>query len=123
MNLLDSSGWLEYFAEGKNADFFAPIAADIQNVLVPTICIYEVFKVMLRERNKTYALQAVAIMQEGNVITIDEELALEAAIFSHNEKLPMADSIIYTAARINKAKLWTQDADFKNLPNVEFIKA
>lgn len=90
-------------------------------MVVPVICLYEVFKVMLRERNQSDALQAVATMQEGDVITVDEELALSAAQFSHEMKLPMAGSIIYSVARKKEAKIWTQDSDFKDLPGVGYL--
>lgn len=122
MNLLDSSGWLEYFVNGKNADFFAPVAQDIQNIVVPVICIYEVFKVIRREKDKSAALQAVAVLQKGKVVDIDQEIALSAAEFSHTRKLPMADSLIYTIAKESGATLWTQDADFEGLDNVKYIK-
>lgn len=99
MNLLDSSGWLEYFTDGLNADYFAPVALDTENLIVPVICLYEVFKVIRREKNKSCALQAIAILQQGNFININQQIALLATEFSHQQKPPMADSLIYITAK------------------------
>lgn len=121
MNVIDSSGWLEYFAEGKNADFFVPPILELENVIVPVICIYEVFKVIVREKNKSAALLAVAVMQQAEIIDINQDIALSAAELSLQKKIPIADSFIYTIARKRNAILWTQDSDFKELPEVEYI--
>jgi len=120
MNLVDSSGWLEYFADGQNADFFAPAIEDAEQLVVSTINVYEVFKRILAQRDEHSALQAVAIMEQGHVIELSSEIALSAAQLSHEKKIPMADSIIYATAQMSKATLWTQDADFEGLENVEF---
>ena len=122
MNVVDSSGWLEYFADNKNADFFAPRIKDYSNIIVPIICIYEVYKVMLRERDQSVALEAIGVMQDGTVVNIDQSIALKAATVSHENKLPMADSIIYATAQMNDAVVWTQDADFRELPDVKYIE-
>ncbi|MBU0712228.1 type II toxin-antitoxin system VapC family toxin [bacterium] len=121
MNLVDSSGWFEYLADGKNADSFLAPLTDVVNLIVPTICIYEVFKVVFREKGEHEALQTVALMKQGNVIDLSFEISVQAAKFSVEKKIPMADSIIYTTARINKAIIWTQDDDFKNLPSVKYF--
>ncbi|MDO9547670.1 MAG: type II toxin-antitoxin system VapC family toxin [Candidatus Marinimicrobia bacterium] len=121
MNLVDSSGWLEYLADGKNADSFLAPLTDVVNLIVPTICIYEVFKVVFREKGENEALQTVALMKQGNVIDLSFEISVQAAKFSVEKKIPMADSIIYTTARINKAIIWTQDDDFINLPSVKYF--
>jgi predicted nucleic acid-binding protein len=120
MNLIDSSAWLAYFAEEKNADFFAGAIEDTELLLVPTVCLYEVFKVILRERGEDDAFQAVATMQEGTVVELTAELAIEAAALGHDEKLALADSIIYTVAQTHKAVIWTQDEHFAGKPNVQF---
>jgi predicted nucleic acid-binding protein len=115
-HIVDSSGWLEYFTDSKGAAFFAPAIEDTANLLVPVITIYEVFKKVLRERGESDALQIAAMMQSGQVIALDSTLALDAARFS----LPLADSLIYATALRHRAILWTQDEDFKGLPNVKF---
>ncbi len=120
MNLVDSSGWLEYFADGKNAEFFAPAIEDVEHLVVSTINVYEVFKRILVQRDEHSALQAVAIMEQGHVIDLSSEIALSAAQISNEKKMPMADSMIYATAQMAKAMLWTQDADFEGLENVEF---
>lgn len=120
MNLVDSSGWLEYFAAGPNADFFAPSIENTEQLLVSTINIYEVFKRVLQQRDEHAALQAVAVMEQGQVVDLSSELSLAAAQISHEYKLPMADSIILATARAGKATIWTQDSDFEGLENVKY---
>jgi len=121
MNLVDSSGWLEYLSDGKNADSFANPLHEIENVIVPTICIYEVFKVVLREKGENEAIQSVALMQQGNIVDLSFEISIQAAKFSLDNKIPMADSIIYTTGQIYNAIIWTQDDDFKNLSGVKYF--
>jgi predicted nucleic acid-binding protein len=121
MNLVDSSGWLEFFADGPNAaDFSVPIL-NIKDVVVPTICLYEVFKVVLRERSENEALQTIALMRQGNVVDLSLELALKAAKVSTEYRIPMADSIVFATAQTFRATIWTQDEDFKSLPGVKFF--
>jgi toxin FitB len=122
MNVIDSSGWLEYFIGGKNAAFFAPAIEDTANVIVPTISIYEVFKRTLVEKNRDDALEAIALMYEGRIVDLDREIALIAAELSFALKLPMADSLILATARVNKATLWTQDEHFKGMEGVKYIE-
>ena len=121
MNLVDSSGWLEYLSDGKNADSFSTPLNDIENVIVPTICIYEVFRVVLREKGENEALQAVALMKQGNIVDLSFEISIQAAKFSIDNKIPMADSIVYTTGQKYNAVIWTQDDDFKNLPGVKYF--
>lgn len=122
MNVVDSSGWLEYFAEGKNADFFAPAIEDTRNLLVPVICIYEVFKRVLQQSGSNAAQTNIGDMKLGKIIEVDESLALSAAKLSADLKLPMADSIILATARASNATLWTQDEHFKNMDGVKYIE-
>lgn len=121
MNLLDSSGWLEYFADGPNAEHFAEPLERLDELVVPTICLYEVFKVALREAGEAKALQAAAMMRRGKVVAINEELAVSAAKVSHEQKLPLADSIILATAQVYEAVIWTQDAHFKGKPLVKYF--
>jgi len=120
MNLVDSSGWLEYFADGKNADFFAPAVEDTNNLMVSTINIYEVFKNILLERDENAALQAIAVMQQAMIKDVDPAIALLASRLSIKNKLPMADSLIWATAKLNDATLWTQDSDFKKIPEIQY---
>ena len=122
MNIVDSSGWLEYFANGKNAEIFAPIIIDIDKLIVPTIILYEVFKKVLQQRDETQALKAIAIMQQGSIVELTNSIAINAAKLSIEYKLPMADSIILTTARECDAVLWTQDDDFREIEGVKYIK-
>lgn len=122
-NVVDSSGWIEYFADAPNADFFEAAIEDASSLIVPSICIYEVFKRLLAEPNgEEAALRVVAAMQRGQVVELDAELALDAAKTSWETKLPMADSIILATARTHDATVWTQDANFAGLAGVEYIE-
>lgn len=122
MNIVDSSGWLEYFADGPNADFFAPAIEDPSELIVPSLSIYEVFKRVLQQRSESEALQAVAVMQQGLGVDLDVVLTLSAAKLSATMKLPMADSVMPATARAYGAVLWTQDAHFKGLEGVQYIE-
>jgi predicted nucleic acid-binding protein len=122
MNVVDSSGWLEYFADGPNADFFAPAIQDTDQLIVPAISIYEVFKCVFQQRGEGEALQAIAVLAQGQVAELDTTLALNAAKLSVDYKLPMADSFMLATALAHDATLWTQDADFENIAGVKYIK-
>lgn len=122
MNVVDSSGWLEYFADSDRADLFAKPIEDTEHLIVPSISVYEVFKKLLIEFNEDIALTAIAHMQIGTVIDLDQDLAMTAARISVEEKIPMADSIIWATALRHGATLWTQDEDFKNIKgNVKYF--
>jgi predicted nucleic acid-binding protein len=122
MNVVDSCGWLEYFADGQNADFFAPLVENTALLVVPTISLFEVFKRVLQQRDENEALRAIALMQQGHVVALNDALALSAAKLSFELKLPMADSLILATARANGAILWTQDDDFAHIQGVQYIQ-
>ena len=119
-NLVDSCGWLEYFADGPNASFYAPPIENVGRLIVPTICILEVFRKVLRQRGENSALQAVAAMEQARVVDLDSSIALGAARLGADLGLPLADSVILATARAHKALIWTQDADFKKVDGVRF---
>lgn len=121
MNIVDSSGWLEYFSNGPSAKHFLTPLKDTASLVVPVITIYEVFKVVLREQGENEALQAVAAMQKGTVCDLTINLALSASKLSLQHALPMADSIILATAQFYDATTWTQDVDFKDLPKVKYF--
>lgn len=121
MNLVDSSGWLSYFADEPNAKHFLAPLTDSASLVVPTVTIYEVFKVILRESSENEALQAVVAMQKGTVVDLRAPLAIAASKLSLEHNLPMADSIILATAQEFKAVLWTQDSDFKKMSNVKYF--
>jgi toxin FitB len=122
MNVVDSSGWLEYFAGTPAADHYAAPIEDFTNLVVPVISVYEVFKQILRQRGEGSALQAIAFMQQGQVVELTAPLTLTAARISAQEKLPMADSIMLATAREYGATLWTQDSDFRGIENVHYFE-
>ncbi len=121
MNVVDSSGWLEYFADGPNATFFARAVEKLDELIVPTLSLYEVFKRVLQQRDESAALRAVAMMQQGTGVDLTAPLALSAAKLAVEARLPMADSIMLATARAYSAVLWTQDADFNGMEGVRYI--
>jgi predicted nucleic acid-binding protein len=121
MNVVDSSGWLEYFADEDNASFFAPAIEDLSQLIVPALCLYEVFKRILQQRGEGQALQAIAAMQQGRVAELDASIALRAAKLSVEQSLPMADSVMLATAQAFDATLWTQDADFTGIEDVQYV--
>jgi predicted nucleic acid-binding protein len=121
MNVVDSSGWLEYFAEGPNAGHFAFALNLPEQLVVPTVTLYEVFKVALRESNENDALQACAAMQKGLVADLTANVAVAAGKLSLKHALPMADAVILATAREHGATLWTQDVHFKDIAEVKYI--
>lgn len=120
-NIVDSSGWLEYFADTKNANFFARPIENTKHLIIPSVSILEVFKHVVRQRSEKEAFECVECMLQGMIVDLDMELSLNAAKLGMIHKLPLADSIIYATALAHDAVVWTQDADFKGLPHVEYI--
>ena len=120
MNLVDSSAWLEYFADGPNAGFFESPITRKSELIVPTVVIFEVCKRILQQRGEEEALRAVSALHGGTIIALSAELAVFAAGISYELKLPMTDSLILATAQAHNAVIWTQDADFRDLPNVKF---
>lgn len=118
---MDSSAWLEYFADAPGAKHFASVIETVDRLVVPAVCLTEVFKVVLRQRGENDALQAVALMQQGSVVDLDAALALAAGKAGVEHKLPLADSIVFATAQLVSGVVWTQDDDFKGLPNVEYF--
>jgi predicted nucleic acid-binding protein len=121
MNVVDSSAWLEYLADGPNAEHFSEPLIDIDHLIVPTICMYEVFRAVRRQRGEDAALQAVALMKQGTTVHLTDDLALQAAKISREHKIPMAISIILATARAHEADIWTQDQGFKDFENVKYF--
>ncbi len=122
MNIVDSSGWIEYFTDGKQADRFASLIKKPKELLVPVITIYEVFKRVSFKRGKVAALQSIAYMTQGKVVDVDTSLCLLAVRLSLEHQLPMADSLILATARQHRATIWTMDVDFKGIEDVKYFK-
>ncbi len=121
MNIVDTSGWLAFFNGEKNADVFAEPISDHQMLLVPTICVYEIFKFVKSKAGEAEAVRIVAHLKQGRIVELNEKTALEAADIAIRHKLAMADSIIYATASMENAVIWTQDADFRELPGVKYF--
>jgi len=122
MNVVHSSGWVEHFTRGSKANLFIPPVRDLENLLIPFICIYEIFKRLALDMGEENALQAVGVMSYGRVIELDRKVAIDAAQLSLELKLAMADSIILATTREYGATLWTQDAHFKDVEGVKYIE-
>ena len=122
MILVDSCGWLEYLSDGKRAEAYAAAVKDVANLLVPTVCIYEVFRKLLTERGEDAALTAAAAMTMGRVVDLTLPVALVAARIGTDHKIPFADSVILATARAHAARVYTQDGHFRGLSDVEFIE-
>lgn len=121
MNLLDSSGWLEFFVNGPRAHDFLPALGELDQLLVPTIVLYEVTKRVTLLRGANPVAEVVATMRQGIVVDLDTPTALAAAHLSIAERLPMADSIILATARRHSATIWTMDADFEGKDGVRYF--
>ena len=122
MNIIDSSFWLEYFADTEAGNIVSEIIENTNELVVPTITVYEVFKKLLSERNEDDALLAIAHMKQGKIVNLTDELSLSAAKISKYHKLPMADSIIYATNLQFSCILWTQDNHFAGLKSVNYFE-
>jgi toxin FitB len=120
MNVVDSCGWLEYFANGSNADFFAPVLEDTENLLVPALIVFEVCKRVTLQRGEKAAQSAADFMAQGTAVTFDAQTALNAALYSAKHQLALADSLILQISQAHHATLWTQDVDLKGHPGVQY---
>lgn len=120
-NVVDSSGWLEYFADAENAHFFAPAIENTKSLIVPSISLLEVFKHVLRQRSEKQAFESIECMIQGTVVDLGLEIALGAAKLGVQYKIPLADSIILATGIAYEATVWSQDADFEGLPHVKYI--
>ena len=122
MNVVDSSGWLEYFSGSARSELFAEAIEKTSELLVPSISLFEIFKKVYKESGEDFAIKIVAHMQQGRVIDLDSRIAVYAAKVSVDKSIPMADSVIYSTAFLNNAILWTQDNDFRGLPGIKFFE-
>jgi predicted nucleic acid-binding protein len=120
MNVVDSSAWLEYFADGPNASIFAKPIEATRSLLVPTLSLFEVFKRVTQQRNEDEALRAVAVMEQGRIVDLDRATALEAARLSILHGIAMAGSVMLATAQRNRAALWTQESDFDGVPGAKY---
>ncbi len=122
MNIVDSSCWLEYFAGSRVGDEVSSVIEDTEHLLVPSIIVYEVFKKLILELDEDRAIFAVAHMKQGHIVNLDTDLAIYAAKIGKDNKLAMADSIIYAITKKYNALLWTQDKHFKDLKSVKYFE-
>lgn len=120
MNVVDSCGWLEFFAGGSNKEFFRAPLQDTTRLIVPSMVVFEVCRRTLVLADDATARRVFEFMQQGQIVTLDEENMFQAALNAAKHKLAMADAIIWQTARVHQAKLYTQDVDLRGLPSVQF---
>lgn len=121
MNIVDTSGWLEYFADSPLAGNYATAIENTDELLVPSIVLHEVFKKIALAYDENKAFQAIAQLKQGQVLDVDEAIALYAGKISIEKHLPMADALIYATAVLHHATIFTQDAHFEGLPQVKYF--
>jgi len=122
MKLVDSSGWLEFFTDGPLAAAYTPHLKDLREVVTPTVVLYEVYKVIKRQRSEEEALVSAAQMGKTRLVPLTDTIALTAADVSLAHNLAMADAIVYATALTEGAKLFTSDTDLASLPGVTYLK-
>jgi len=121
VHIVDTSGWLEYFAGSPQARHFAAAVEDTEHLLVPVVVIYEVFRKITQAFDENRAFQAIAHIKQGRVVDVDEAIALYAGKLSLEKKLPMADALIYATAVLHGATVYTQDAHFEGLAQARYF--
>jgi toxin FitB len=122
MNVVDSSGWIEFFTAGASGPLFKPVIEQRDQLLVPTINIYEIHKVLSRKLPAGAVLSCLDVMRQGRVLDLTDRRAIAAADIAGKHKLAMADAVIYSMAREFDATLWTQDVDFDGLAGVKYLE-
>ena len=122
MNVVDSSGWIEYFFDSPRADLFATAIEGVTKLLVPVVSIYEVHKVLSRNLPAGAVLSCLDVMRQGRVLDLTDKRAVAAADIAAKHKLVMADAVIYSMAREFEGTLWTQDVDYNGLAGVRYFE-
>lgn len=121
MNVVDSSGWIEFFKAGPNGPVFKPVIEDRHQLLVPTIALFEVHKVLSRSLDDELVMQCLDVMRLGRVLDLTDRRAIAASKVARRHKLALADAAMYSMAREFEAQFWTQDIDYQGLPGVSFF--
>jgi toxin FitB len=121
MNVVDSSGWIEYFFDSTRADLFASAIEDVTKLLVPVVSIFEVHKVLSRKLPAGAVLSCLDVMRQGRVLDLTDRRAVAAADITAKHKLAMADAVMYSMAREFDGTLWTQNVNYEGLVGVKFF--
>ncbi len=121
MNVVDSSGWIEFFVAGGNGPHFKPVIEDTRHLLVPVITLYEVHKRLSQNLPPEIVANCLDAMRLGRVLELSDARAIAASITASAHKLALADAAIYSMAQEHKATLWTQDIDYQGLPGVNYF--
>lgn len=121
MNVVDSSGWIEFFLAGPSGPLFKPVIEQRDKLLVPVIALYEVHKILSRKMPADVVASCLNVMRLGRVLDLTDRRAIAAADIAIRHRLAMADAVMYSLALEHKATFWTQDADYQGLPGVNFF--
>ena len=121
MNVVDSSGWVEYFQDSLRADLFALAIEQRDQLLVPTIALFEVHKVLSRKLPAELVERCLDVMRLGRVLDLTGQRAIAASKIASQHRLAMADAAMYSMAQEHQATFWTQDMDYQGLPGVRFF--
>jgi toxin FitB len=120
MNVVDSSGWIEYLQDTDRADLFATAIEDRHALLVPTIALFEVHKVLSRSLSAALVKRCLDVMRLGRVLDLTDARAIAASGVAVKHKLAMADAAMYSMAQEFGATFWTQDVDYRGLDGVQY---
>jgi len=121
MNVVDSSGWIEYLAGSGRADLFALPIEQRDQLLVPTIALFEVHKVLSRSLPADLVDRCLDVMRLGSVLDFTDSRAVAASRVSRLHRLALADAAMYSMAQEHEAIFWTQDIDYDGLPGVRYF--
>ena len=121
MNMVDSSGWIEFFQAGTNGLVFKPVIELRDQLLVPTIALFEVHKVLSRSLPSDLVDRCLAVMRLGRVLDLTDQRAIAASKVSREHRLALADAAMYSMAQEHRASFWTQDIDYQDLPDVRYF--
>ena len=121
MNVVDSSGWIEFFLAGPSGPLFKPVIEQRDKLLVPVIALYEVHKILSRKLPAEMVASCLDVMRLGRVLDLTDRRAIAAAEVAIKHRLAMADAVMYSLALEHQATFWTQDVDYQGLPGVNFF--
>ncbi len=121
MNVVDSSGWIEFFLAGVNGPIFKPVIEARSQLLIPVVALYEVHKILSRKLPAAKVTSALNVMRLGRVLELTDRRAIAASEVASLHGLAMADAVMYSLAQEFKATLWTQDVDYQGLPGVNYF--
>jgi len=122
MTVIDTSGWLEYLADGPLAAQYEKYLAKPETIITPSITLSEVYMKVKKAKGTEVALSVVAQMEKTNVIALDEDIALMAGDLTLAHSLALTETIAYATALREEAQLLTANPHLKGLNQVIFLQ-